>query len=76
MLLNTLCTRKITIFQRESKQLDCLAFVMVAILSCYLLNRTLCGRKGLPQWLSPLVQSLDREDSLEEGAATHSSILS
>ena len=46
MLLNTLCTRKITIFQRESKQLDCLAFVMVAILSCYLLNRTLCGRKG------------------------------
>jgi hypothetical protein len=76
MLLNTSCTRKMTIFQTESKAMDCLAFAMVAILSCYLLNRTLCGRKGLPQGLSPLVQSLDREDSLEEGAATHSSILS
>ena len=63
-------------FQRESKPLACLVFAMVAVLSCYLLNRTLCGRKGLPQWLSPRVQSLDWEDSLEEGAATHSSILS
>ena len=76
LLLNTSCTRKITIFQRESKQLACLAFAVVVILSCYLLNRTLCCRKGLPQWLSLWVQSLGWEDALEEGVATHSSVLS